>query len=281
MRSALHVAERRPGLVHLLAGALAWRLAYFPIMVFSGHVASIGEWILALLGLPILVFPTFLLAVGAIQAAAGIASMWLVEPPAQWVRWVVAPAFGVAVLVSFTKLSDIRPLPDTVIEIAQPIPALRPEVANPYLPALVGEGYLPNQRVMLLAAGLTYETIPPSPWATAVKAVLSGLFEDKPFGSTRDRVLEHYLAYHSAHALIGCRRAGRLPHRGAVDVRVVVLGATGEIGRRVVRWLRELAPEVELLGVCRGGQTRRSPCARPTYPMHVRSRHSWSARMWR
>ena len=37
------------------------------------------------------------------------------------------------------------------------------------------------------------------------KGVLEGLFEAKPVASTRDRVEEHYLAYHSAHAFIGCR----------------------------------------------------------------------------
>ena len=59
---------------------------------------------------------------------------------------------------------------------------------------------------LLLAATLTYDTIPSSPWATTVKAVLEGRFEANPFASIGDRVREHYLAYHSAHPVIGCRR---------------------------------------------------------------------------
>ena len=96
-------------------------------------------------------------------------------------------------------------------------PPLQPEKGNPYLPALVGPGYWPNQRVVLLAAGLTYETIPPSPWATSVKAVLEGLFQEHPYGSSADRVREHYRAYHAAHGRIGCRRCGN--HRTAHIVR--------------------------------------------------------------
>ncbi|MDH3684700.1 MAG: hypothetical protein OEP95_00660, partial [Myxococcales bacterium] len=82
---------------------------------------------------------------------------------------------------------------------------------NPYLEALVGPGYFPTQRVMLLAAGLTYATIPPSPWATTVKAVLEGDFEVNPHGSTADRVTEHYLAYHAAQPFLGCSDYAECP----------------------------------------------------------------------
>ncbi len=204
-------AAARP-LGFALLALLSWRLAYFPIMVFSGHVASIGEWLLALSGLPIFVYPVFLLSVAALHAVAAVAISTLLAPPHPLLRWAVAPAFVVATLVSFNQLEDLRPLPDTVVQIdPSEVPPMRLEQGNPYLSALVGEGYLPNQRVVLVAAGLTYDTIPPSPWATAVKAVLEGLFLDKPFGSTRDRVLEHYLAYHAAHPRIGCRQESDCP----------------------------------------------------------------------
>ncbi len=190
----------------LALGALVcWRLAYFPIMVFSGHVASIGEWLLIAAGAPVLVYPTFLLSVAAIHVAASAAAGVVMAPPVPWLRWLVAPAFVVAGAVSFNQVSDLTLWPDSVRRMEEPIPLMRAEVANPYLNAFSGPGYWPNQRVVLLAAGLTYETIPPSPWATTVKAVLEGLFHAKPFGSTRDRVREHYLAYHAAHAQIGCR----------------------------------------------------------------------------
>lgn len=197
--------------IALLAALAAWRLAYFPIMVFSGHVASIGEWLLIAFGLTIVVYPLFLLSVFAIHTAAGLAAVALLRPPHRFARPLVGAAFAVAAAVSFNQWSDVTLLPDRVTSIDAPVPAMRPEADNPYLPALVAPGYWPNQRVVLVAAGLTYETIPPSPWATSVKAVLEGLFHEKPYGSTADRVLEHYLAYHSAHAQIGCRALADCP----------------------------------------------------------------------
>lgn len=193
------------------AALVAWRLSYFPIMVFSGQVASIGEWLLIAVGLPVVVYPVFLLSVAAIHSAASAGAGLVLHPPLPWLRWAIAPAFLVAVAVSFNQPSDITLLPDTVASVEAPIPPMRTGHANPYLPAFRGPGYLPNQRVVLLAAGLIYETIPPSPWATTVKAVLEGAFHSKPFGSTRERVLEHYLAYHSAHVQIGCRDLADCP----------------------------------------------------------------------
>ena len=195
----------------LLATLVGWRLAYFPIMVFSGHVASIVEWLLVLTGLPILVYPFFLLSVAVIHAAAAAGANALLDPPLPWLRYALVPAFLVATAVSFNQLGDITILPDTFTSLEEEIPPMQAEEGNPYLPALTGPGYLPNQRIVLVAAGLTYETIPPSPWATTVKAVLEGLFHAKPFGSTRDRVLEHYLAYHAAHGQIGCRDLADCP----------------------------------------------------------------------
>ncbi len=196
----------------VLAMLFSWRVAYFPIMVFSGHVASVGEWLLALSGLPIFVYPTFLLAVALLHAAGtGVAAL-LVAPPGPFLRSAAAAVFFVACCVSFNQPRDLLPIPDTAWTLGDAsIPAMRSESGNPYAEALTAPGYWPNQRVVLLAATLTYDTIPPSPWATTVKAVLEGLFEAKPFGSTRERVLEHYLAYHSAHALIGCHSLDACP----------------------------------------------------------------------
>ena len=59
--------------------------------------------------------------------------------------------------------------------LADPAPQAVAPTRNPYFSRLVGPGYLPHQRVVLLAAGLTYETIPPSPWGRTVKAVLEVL----------------------------------------------------------------------------------------------------------
>jgi hypothetical protein len=187
-------------------GLGVWRITYFPLMVFSGHVASIGEWIQACLGLPIVVYGVFLMVIAGLHAAVGFAAGQLLAPAHRAARGVLALAFLFACAISFSEPSDLRWLPDRVSSLSEPVPPPVAPGRNPYLPQLTAPGYLPNQRLMLLAAGLTYETIPPSPWGRTVKAVLEGLFDRNPHASTADRVREHYLAYASAHPLIGCAR---------------------------------------------------------------------------
>ena len=207
----LLVTWREPRALRLIATLVAWRLAYFPIMVFSGHVASIVEWSCLGVGLPVVVYPAFLLNVATMHAASAVAAGVIVRPPWPWLRWAIAPAFIVATLVSFMKPVDFHPLPDRMATLDAPVPAPRADQGNPYFDALVAPGYFPTQRVMLLAAGVTYTTIPASPWATTVKAVLEGDFAANPHGATADRVAEHYLAYQAAHPFLGCRDFSECP----------------------------------------------------------------------
>ncbi|MBX2859826.1 MAG: hypothetical protein KTR14_01230, partial [Vampirovibrio sp.] len=53
---------------------LAWRISYFPFMVFSGHIASIVEWVLvAVPNAPVWVFPTYFVALAGLNAfVAGV-----------------------------------------------------------------------------------------------------------------------------------------------------------------------------------------------------------------
>ena len=202
---------RAPRWAALLVVAAGWRLAWFPIMVFSGHVASVGEWLLVGTGLPVVVYPTFLLAVAGLHGLAALAAIQIVWPLAPWLRWALLPAFLVAACVSFLRVEDLRPLPDTELQLSAQVPEPRSQGGNPYLDALVGPGYLPHQRVILVAAGLTYATIPSTPWAVTVRETLGELFRQKPRASTRDRVVEHYRAYHAAHFRVGCRRLEACP----------------------------------------------------------------------
>jgi len=198
---------RTPGqrLAMLPLGLFVWRIVYFPVMVFSGHVASLVEWTLIALGLPVAVFGPFAVTIATLHGAVGFASAQLLRPVHRLVRYAVPVGFAVACAVSFTNGKDLRASPDRVRVLEGAIPAPVAPHRNPYLPRLTAPGYRPHQRVMLLAAGLTYETIPPSPWARTVMSVLEALFDENPHGSTADRVLEHYRAYASAHPLIGCR----------------------------------------------------------------------------
>lgn len=205
--AAFAASRFRSSAVIVLLGVLAllaWRISYFPIMVFSGHVASVGEWIQLATSFPVAVYPIFFCSVVLLHALAASAASWLLKPPHPAMYAALVPAFAVAITVSFSQPSDWTWLPDRTWALEDQVPKPRAEEGNPYLPALAQPGYAVQQRVMLAAAGVTYATIPPSPWATTVKAVLEGLFHENPVASTGDRVREHYLAYHSAHGFIGC-----------------------------------------------------------------------------
>jgi hypothetical protein len=188
-----------------------WRITYFPLMVFSGHVVSVSEWIHAFVGVPIWIYGVFLLVIGVLHTGVSFLSGQLLAPihPVMYVALPVLFLFACA--VSFAKPVDLHLLPDRFASLDDPVPPPVAPRQNPYFSRLVGPGYVPHQRIVLLAAGLTYETIPPSPWGRTVKAVLEGLFNEKPRASTADRVRDHYLAYAAAHPFIGRRDFSECP----------------------------------------------------------------------
>lgn len=190
-----------------LAAALAiligWRVAYFPIMVFSGQVASVGEWAQRSIGMTAWVYPLLLIGASSLHAGVAILAGTAVLRSAWIPRLAAGVGLALATVVSFTQPADLTLQPDHTWEIVDNVPEVVAGESNPYLPAVSAAGYGLNQRVMLMAAGMTYETIPDAPWARGVRSALEGSFRDNPFGSTHDRILEHYMAYHSAHALIG------------------------------------------------------------------------------
>ena len=195
----------------VLVVLVVWRLTYFPLMVFSGHVASVAEWVLAFLRLPIVVYGVFLVSIGTLHTLVALGAAQILDPFHPLVYAAVAAVLLLASAVSFAKPADVKLLPDGFRTLAEPAPPPVAPTRNPYFSRLVGPGYLPHQRVVLLAAGLTYETIPPSPWGRTVKAVLEVLFNEKPRASAAQRILDHYLAYRSAHALIGYRSFAECP----------------------------------------------------------------------
>lgn len=195
----------------VLVVLVVWRLTYFPLMVFSGHVASITEWVLAFLRLPIVVYGVFLVSIATLHALVALGAAQIVGPSHPLVYAAIVPVLLLASAVSFTKPADLHVLPDRFRALAEAAPPPVAPTQNPYFSRLVGPGYLPHQRVVLLAAGLTYETIPPSPWGRTVKAVLEVLFNEKPRASTAQRILDHYLSYASAHDLIGMRSFAECP----------------------------------------------------------------------
>ena len=194
------ILGRGGGVWAWVVAALVWRLSVFPILVFSGFIASVVEWGLWWVGLPVVVYPAFLVSVAGLHMAATAAIPVVLERRRLLV--VALPLLLNATLVSFTSVEDLTLLPDRPWSAPRPVPPPAEPDANPYLPLLSTARTIP-QNTLLLCAGMTYGLIPPSPWASAVQGTLEGLTVANPDASSGDRITEHHLAYLAAHSRIG------------------------------------------------------------------------------
>lgn len=188
-----------------LCAFVVWRMAYFPVMVFAGWIATLVDWAVLAAGLPSIIYPSFLLAMGAMHwGAVMVGGVMVLQKKWLWAPFLVA-AFVIAVMVSLTAAEDLTLLPDDSVAIAEPVPAVTAPCGNPYFEVLDRPDYGWPERVLIFASGVMYDLIPPTPWATAVKSVLEHAFRDQPKASSAERVREHYLAFRAAHGRI--RRA--------------------------------------------------------------------------
>jgi hypothetical protein len=203
-----------------IAALVAWRLAYFPLMVICGWLASIGEWLAYAATGRSVVYPTFVLLIFALNfaiawiaaAAVGVprpappsfrprrlASL-LREPPRLVLFGVGVAALPVAAMVSFSTPSDRvwfgdRPWPE-----ARLLPAIHDPERNPYTIILREHELGLASKVLAFNALVTYPLVPEGPWGSAMKGTLEALALAKPVATSRDRIDEHYLAYLAAHA---------------------------------------------------------------------------------
>ncbi len=189
----------------VLFAAVVWRVSFFPIMVFSGWVATLGEWLVVQVGIiPVVIYPTFLIAMAVLNWGAIVSGgMMFYHHKYIWALPLLI-AFTVAVLVSFTAREDLAFLPDDNLVIEQSIPEVQPPLGNPYFEAFRQPEYGLPERVLIFASGAMYDLIPRTPWSTTVKSVLEHEFRNHPKASSKRRVQEHYLAFRAAHHNIRC-----------------------------------------------------------------------------
>jgi hypothetical protein len=193
-------------IILLLAAICVWRISYFPIMVFAGWVATLGERLTfamsEMVSLPIIIYPIFLITMLLMFAGATFAMGAIVY--IRHKKWMIItlPAFVMAAMVSFSKPSDMGWLPDTHVQVSEPLPVAMLPIENPYLHLLSKPEYPFQKKVLLFAAGSIYVFVPHSPWAGTVKGTLEDLFRNNPNGSTSIRIRDHYESYHVAHKLI-------------------------------------------------------------------------------
>ena len=198
--------------ITLIAGAIVWRVAYFPVFVLAGWIATWVDWLSYSTNLPVAgIYPVFLLASFTMHLAVASFSVLIVLQRLWALLIPGVPLLALAILVSFNRPADFRILPDYTIarEPAPPSPVVPRD--NVYAGLLSGGQYNPAQQVLLYSGLILYELIPAAPWSSTVKHVIAQGVLDNPSGSTADRVYEHYLAYLVAQPCL--RRDDRCPPR--------------------------------------------------------------------
>lgn len=189
------------------AAFLAWRLGFFPVLVLSGHLAAISEWVLPPIGgVAWTVYPVLLLGVAGGMALATVCVHLLLVRSHPRLALGAAAALALAAAMSFTGADDLAILADeTPLDRPAALTPLQPR-ENVYAEALRLGDVTTVRKPLLAAAAVTYHLIPPSPWARTVKGTLEGAFRAHPSGSSRARVHEHFRAFAAAHTRLNGRR---------------------------------------------------------------------------
>ncbi len=189
----------------ILCALLVWRMSYFPIMVWAGWVATLGDWLMLQVNfLPAIVYPTFLLMIALMHGLAIIAGGTAVLRKNFVALPLLGAAFIIASMVSMTAKEDFSLSPDNSYTIEQNLPTVQLPRENSYLLAMETEDFNLAEQVLVFASGAMYAAIPSTPWSVAVKGTLEQAFRDKPKASSAQRVREHYLAFRSAQPRIRC-----------------------------------------------------------------------------
>jgi len=178
-----------------------WRIAYFPVMVLAGYLATLGEsFSLALFDTSV-VYPFLLLSVALMNAFSLLIAGTLLllifipfqsksksksnnhnhEPMGKWSSLslisISIPLAVLAIGVSFTQPADWHAIPDTTFLDDKPLPqASLPEI-NPYSTALDKQGLSWQHKVLFKSAEITYDLIPENTqWSQVVKGTLESEF---------------------------------------------------------------------------------------------------------
>jgi len=197
-----HLAGKKQKITYVICLYVGWRFAYFPIMVLAGTGAAYAEATALMVSIPPWIYAPFLVLMAALHAIVAIVAGWALITRSLRNWTLSALAIAPAVAVSLSQVVDLHPLPDRCWNVIPREFTARKPISNPYLTALDRSEYRLQQRLLLFAAGSTYDLIPNAPWSKSVKETLEGLFVKNPLGSSADRVKEHYIGYLAAHSHI-------------------------------------------------------------------------------
>ncbi len=186
---------------------LAFRIAYFPIVVFSATVACYSELLLQQFfgNWPITIFPAFF--VSAALLFAMISWILYLALNGKTIVYALLIVLGVpALLISFADTKDLTFLPDNNWADINPLPPVSFPQANPYLSGLTSTNASAGQKMISLAGSVLYDFIPKAPWSQMVQGILEQEFRNHPDGNSHDQLTDHYAAFLGAHQAIKSRQ---------------------------------------------------------------------------
>jgi len=146
---------------YILIQIVAFRIAFFPIVVFSAVVACYSELLLQHLSvdLAIKVFPAMFVSAALIFAAISFILFWALK--GKTVLYVLMVVLGIpALLISFIYQKDLTILPYNNWADISPLPAISQPQANHFLSAVTSGLNNLWQKMFSLAGRALYEIIP-------------------------------------------------------------------------------------------------------------------------
>lgn len=189
--------------VFLVLQLIAFRVAYFPVMVLSATVACYSEWLLitAIPELPIKIFPMFFISASLLFAIFSELLFFSLNGEKAAALVIVCIMIPMT-MISFSTREDFTVLPDHNWINNMSLPEIRLPEQNPYLTVSQTQEINIAQQVVALAGALLYPLIPNSPWAITSKGILEHAYRDNPAGSSLDRLNDHYAAFIAAHRFV-------------------------------------------------------------------------------
>lgn len=205
-------------LAALVVCVVVFRITWFPLMVFAGFIAALGEVITFGVAERSIIFPTFLVALFGMEyvvswVAASVVTVheiddepgvggFLTAIPRKLLIAVGLPSLAIAFMVSFMSADDYVLFPDEPWSEPRPVPPIVPPDGNPYLDKLESGDNGAFETVYLVNAGMTFDLVPEGPWGGAVKGTLAYLFSRQLDAPASERIADHYLGYLAAHRTI-------------------------------------------------------------------------------
>ncbi len=178
---------------------IAYRIAYFPIVVFAATVSCYTELGLHnfVYTLPIKIFPAMFVSAALFFALISGVVWEALKGRRAFIALLIVLGIP-AVLISFANQQDLTVLADNNGPSIEPLPRVTLPQVNPYGSALEADNSV-GQKMMGLAGYLLYDSIPNVPWSKAVQGTLEQSYLKHPEGNAHEQLTAHYAAFLAAH----------------------------------------------------------------------------------